>query len=52
MNFDELFDEVYPGLSYRELAEAIGVQPTSVGTLLARARHRFTEALGDEGNKR
>lgn len=40
------------GFAYRELAEAIGVQPTSVGTLLARARRRFTEALGDEGNKR
>jgi RNA polymerase sigma factor (sigma-70 family) len=42
------------GFEYRELAEIIGVQVTSVGTLLARARRRFAEALkrameGDEG---
>jgi len=29
------------GLAYRELAEAIGVQPGSVGTLLARAEAEF-----------
>jgi len=34
------------GFQYRELAEAVGVEPTSVGTLLARARRRFAEALG------
>ena len=34
------------GFQYRELAEAIGVEPTSVGTLLARARRRFAEAVG------
>lgn len=34
------------GFSYREIAEAIGVAPTSVGTLLARALRRFTEAYG------
>lgn len=34
------------GFRYRELAEASGVQATSVGTLLARARTRFAEALG------
>lgn len=32
------------GFSYREIAEAIGVQATSVGTLLARAQKRFTDA--------
>ncbi len=39
------------GFAYRELAEAIGVQAASVGTLLARARRRFTEALS-EGEER
>lgn len=34
------------GFAYKELAEVIGVEPSSVGTLLARARRRFTEALG------
>jgi RNA polymerase sigma factor (sigma-70 family) len=33
------------GFQYRELAEAVGVEPTSVGTLLARARRRFAEAV-------
>jgi RNA polymerase sigma factor (sigma-70 family) len=33
------------GFSYQELAEAIGVQPSSVGTLLARARRRFENEL-------
>lgn len=31
------------GFSYREIADAIGVAPTSVGTLLARALRRFQE---------
>ncbi|MDH5589272.1 MAG: sigma-70 family RNA polymerase sigma factor [Gemmatimonadota bacterium] len=31
----------YEGFSYREIAEAIGVAATSVGTLLARAEARF-----------
>jgi len=31
----------YAGLSYQELAQAIGVAPTSVGTLLARAKTAF-----------
>jgi RNA polymerase sigma-70 factor (ECF subfamily) len=39
------------GLAYRELAEAIGVQPGSVGTLLARAEaefeRRFRARYGD-----
>ena len=39
------------GFAYRELAEVIGVQSTSVGTLLARARRRFTSAL-NEGRER
>lgn len=33
------------GFDYRELADAIGVQASSVGTLLARARGRFVEAM-------
>lgn len=32
------------GFSYREMAEAVGVKSTSVGTLLARAQERFVEA--------
>lgn len=39
------------GLAYRELAEALGVQPGSVGTLLARAEaefeRRFRERYGE-----
>lgn len=31
------------GFSYREIAEAVGVAPTSVGTLLARAQRRFAQ---------
>lgn len=31
------------GYSYREIAEVINVQPTSVGTLLARAKKQFKE---------
>ena len=38
------------GFSYRELAEVVGVAPGSVGTLLARARRRFTEALASKSN--
>ena len=32
------------GFSYGEMAEAVGVQATSVGTLLARTQRRFTNA--------
>jgi RNA polymerase sigma-70 factor (ECF subfamily) len=32
------------GFSYREIAEAVGVSSTSVGTLLVRAQKRFTDA--------
>ncbi len=40
------------GFAYLELAEAIGVEPTSVGTLLARARRKFAEAVeGRSGQK-
>ncbi|HUF76234.1 MAG TPA: sigma-70 family RNA polymerase sigma factor, partial [Longimicrobiales bacterium] len=35
----------YSGFSYKEIAEAIEVAATSVGTLLARAERRFAEAL-------
>ena len=39
------------GFSYQEIADAVGVRATSVGTLLARAQKRFTDTwtaqLGD-----
>lgn len=35
------------GFRYAEIAEAIGVSRTSVGTLLARALRRFAKAYGD-----
>jgi RNA polymerase sigma factor (sigma-70 family) len=31
------------GFRYQEIAEAVGVSPTSVGTLIARAVKRFAE---------
>jgi RNA polymerase sigma-70 factor, ECF subfamily len=31
----------YAGLSYQELAQALDVAPTSIGTLLARAERAF-----------
>jgi RNA polymerase sigma factor (sigma-70 family) len=39
----------YSGFSYREIADAVGVAATSVGTLLARAERRFEEAVGATG---
>ena len=36
----------HAGLSYRELAEALGLAPGSVGTLLARAEAAFESAYG------
>ena len=33
------------GFSYKEIAAAIDVEPTSVGTLLARAERRFADAF-------
>ena len=39
----------YSGFSYREIAEAVGVAATSVGTLLARAEKRFARAVADAG---
>jgi RNA polymerase sigma-70 factor (ECF subfamily) len=40
------------GLAYRELAQALGIQPGSVGTLLARAEAQFERKFrlryGDE----
>ncbi len=38
-------------VSYREIAAAIGVAPTSVGPLLARAQQRFIRALGSRADK-
>ena len=40
----------HSGFSYAEVAEAIGVSPASVGTILARAQARFRTAY--EGNRR
>ena len=39
-------------VSYREIAAAIGVAPTSVGPLLARAHQRFIRALGQRADQR
>lgn len=39
-------------VSYREIAAAIGVSPTSVGPLLARAQQRFIRALGNRAHDR
>jgi RNA polymerase sigma-70 factor, ECF subfamily len=39
-------------VSYREIAAAIGVAPTSVGPLLARAQQRFIRALGNRAEER
>ena len=39
-------------VSYREIAAAIGVAPTSVGPLLARAQQRFIRALGSRAEQR
>jgi RNA polymerase sigma-70 factor (ECF subfamily) len=39
-------------VSYREIAAAIGVSPTSVGPLLARAQRRFVRALGNRAHDR
>lgn len=36
------------GFSYKDMAEVVGVKPTSVGTLLARAQGRFVEAFGED----
>lgn len=38
------------GYSYRELAAALGLLESSVGTLLARARHDFRQALSQRGH--
>ena len=39
-------------VSYREIAAAIGVAPTSIGPLLARAQQRFIRALGSRAEQR
>lgn len=36
----------YEGFSYREVAHALGIHEASVGTLLARAKAAFRDALG------
>jgi RNA polymerase sigma-70 factor, ECF subfamily len=36
----------HSGLSYREIADALGLAPTSVGTLLARAEAAFARVYG------
>ena len=37
------------GFRYSEIAEAVGVRPTSVGALVARALKRFSAAYGAVG---
>ncbi|MGH7696199.1 MAG: sigma-70 family RNA polymerase sigma factor [Gemmatimonadaceae bacterium] len=37
----------YEGFSYREIAHAVAINEASVGTLLARAKTAFRDALGD-----
>ena len=39
----------YSGFSYKEIADAVGVAATSVGTLLARAEKRFEQAVAAGG---
>lgn len=41
----------YSGFSYREIAEAIDVAATSVGTLLARAERRFADVVTEAGRQ-
>lgn len=40
----------YSGFSYKEIADAVDVAATSVGTLLARAERRFTKAVAEIGD--
>jgi len=39
----------YEGFSYKEIAEAVDVEASSVGTLLSRAEARFARAVSDGG---
>jgi len=39
------------GLSYREIADAAGVRPTSVGQLLARAADRWAAGVRKDGDR-
>ena len=41
----------YSGFSYREIAEAVDVATTSVGTLLARAERRFASVMTEAGRQ-
>jgi RNA polymerase sigma-70 factor, ECF subfamily len=41
----------YSGLSYAEIAEALDVSPTSVGTLLARAEQEFEKLYNLVGQR-
>ncbi len=40
----------YSGFSYREIAEALELKETSVGTLLVRAKEAFRRAVEDRGD--
>lgn len=40
------------GFRYEEIATVVGVSPTSVGTLMARALRRFTKAYNERDNGR
>jgi RNA polymerase sigma-70 factor, ECF subfamily len=39
----------YSGFSYKEIADAVGVAASSIGTLLARAERRFADAVNAAG---
>jgi len=38
------------GFSYREIAEALNLNPASMGTLIARAKERFRQALTEDSD--
>ena len=40
------------GLSYREIAETLGVNEVNVGSLIARGRKEFTRVYGKIGGRR
>jgi RNA polymerase sigma factor (sigma-70 family) len=42
----------HEGLSYREIAEALGIRESSVGTYIARARSQFTKLYLKTGKER
>jgi RNA polymerase sigma factor (sigma-70 family) len=49
-NVDALFLHVWEGLSYLEVATALGIAEGTVRSRLSRLRHRLEEKLGDEAD--